>query len=130
MTPQWILMIAKGESLFGVMDVLNQVPRRRRTKKLISHSRHVAGRVTVSFSNTERFEKISLPHFFNDYANAFGCNFSSHSSHLPFHDDSSMSTFYVNIIIFLFLILSFFLYRYRERELEVRWIREIREKCV
>lgn len=48
-------MIAKGESLFGVMDVLNQVPRRRRTEKFISHSRDVTGRVAVSFSNKERF---------------------------------------------------------------------------
>ena len=35
---------------------------------------------------------ISLIHFFNNDAIVFGRNFLSHSSHLRFHDDSSMST--------------------------------------
>ena len=48
-------MIAKDESLFVVMDVLSQVRRRRRTENLLSHSHDVTGRVTASFSNTERF---------------------------------------------------------------------------
>ena len=33
-----------------------------------------------------------LDTYFNDDAIVFGRNFSSHSSHLSFHDDSSMST--------------------------------------
>ena len=85
-------MIAKDESLFLVMNALNQVRRRRRTEKLHSHSHDVTGRVAASFSSTERFRYISLLHFFNDDAIVFGRNFSSHSSHLRFHDDSSMST--------------------------------------
>ena len=84
-------MIAKDESLFVVMDALNQVRRSHRTSKL-SHSHDVTGRVAASFSNTERFRYISLLHFFNDDAIVFGRNFSSHSSHLRFNDDSSMST--------------------------------------
>ena len=83
-------MIAKDESLFVVMDALNQVRRSHRTSKL-SHS-HVTGRVAASFSNTERFRYISLLHFFNDDAIVFSRNFSSHSSHLRFHGDSLMST--------------------------------------
>ena len=85
-------MIAKDENLFVVMDALNQVRRHRRTEKLLSHSHDVTGRVAAIFSNTERFGYISLLHFFNDDAIVFGRNFSSHSSHLSFHDDSSMST--------------------------------------
>ena len=84
-------MIAKDESLFVFMDTLNQVRRRRRTEKLFSHS-HVTGRVAANFSNTEMFRYISLLHFFNDDAFVFGRNFSSDSSHLRCHDDSSMST--------------------------------------
>ena len=85
-------MIAKDESLFVVMDALNQVCRGCRTEKLLSHSHNVTGRVAASFSNTERFRYISLLHFFNDDTIVFGRNFSSHSSHLHFHEDSSMST--------------------------------------
>ena len=85
-------MIAKDETLFVVMDALNQVRRRRGTEKLPSHSHDVTGRVAASFSNTESFGYISLLHVFNDDAIVFGRNFSSHSSHLRFHDDSSMST--------------------------------------
>ena len=85
-------MIAKDETLFVVMDALSQVRRRRGTEKIPSHSHDVTGRVAASFSNTESFGYISLLHFFNDNAIVFGCNFSSHSSHLRFHDDSSMST--------------------------------------
>ena len=83
-------MIAKDESLV-VMDALNQVFRRR-MEKLLSHFDDVTGRVAANFSNTERFGYISLLHFLKDDAIVFGRNFSSHSSHLHFHDDSSMST--------------------------------------
>ena len=82
-------MIAEDESLFVVMDTLNQVRRRGRMEKLLSNSHDITGRVVVSFINTEKFG--SLLHFFNDDAIIFGHNFSSHSSHLRFHDDSSMS---------------------------------------
>ena len=77
-------MIAKDESLFVVMDALNQVRRRRRTEKLLSHSDDVTSRVAASFSNTERFGYISLLHFFNDDAIVFGRNFSSHSKPFAF----------------------------------------------
>ena len=83
-------MIAKHESLFVIMDAFNMVCRRLRTEKVLSHSH--AGRVAESFSNKERFEYIFSLHFFNDDAVLFGRNFSSNSSHLRFHDDSSMST--------------------------------------
>ena len=86
-------MIAKDESLFVVVNALNQIRRRRRTKKLLSHSHDVTVRVAASFSNTGRFGYISLLRFFNDGAIVFGRNFSSHSSHVRFHEDSSMSTF-------------------------------------
>ena len=82
-------MIAEDESLFVVMDTLNQVRRRRRMEKLLSNSHDITGGVVVSFSNTENFG--SLLHFFNDDAIIFGRNFSSHSSHLRFHDDSLVS---------------------------------------
>ena len=82
-------MIAKDESLFVVMDALSQVRRHRRTEKLLSPSHDVARRVAASFSNTERFGYISLLHYFNNDAIGFSRNFSS--SHLRFHDDSSMS---------------------------------------
>ena len=85
-------MIAKDESLFVVMDALNQVCRGGRTEKFILHLHDVTGRVAASFSNTERFGYISLLHFFNDDALVCGRNFSSHSSHFRFHGDSSMST--------------------------------------
>ena len=57
-----------------------------------SHSHDVTGRVAASFSNTGEFGYMSLLHFFNDDAIVFGRNFSLHSSHLRFHDDSLMST--------------------------------------
>ena len=79
-------MIVKDKSIFVVMDALNQVRRRRRMEKLLSHLHDVTGRVAV------RFRYISLLHFINDDALILGCNFSSHASHLRFHDDSSMST--------------------------------------
>ena len=85
-------MIAKDESLFVVMDALNQVCRRHRTEKLLPHTYDVTGRVAASFSNTESFGYISLLHFFNDDAIVFGRNFSSHLSRLRFHNDISMST--------------------------------------
>ena len=74
-------MIAKDESLFVVMDALNQVCRRHRTEKLLSNSHDVTGRVAASFSNTEGFGYISLLRCFNDDAIVFG----------HFHDNSSMS---------------------------------------
>ena len=74
------------------MDVLYQVRRCRRTEKVISPLHDVTGRVAKSFSKTERFGYISLLHFFNDDAIIVGRNFSSHSNHLRFDDDSSMST--------------------------------------
>ena len=74
------------------MDVLNQVGRRCRKEKLLSHSHDATGRIAASFSKTERFGYMSLRHLFNDGAIAFGRNFLSHSSHLRFHDDSSMPT--------------------------------------
>ena len=85
-------MIAKDESFFVIMDALNQVRRHRRMEKLLSHLHDDTSWFAASFSNTERFGYISLLHFFNDDAIPFGCNFSSHSSYLRFHDDSSMST--------------------------------------
>ena len=85
-------MITKDESLSVIMDVLNQVRRRRRTEKLLPHLHDVTGRVAANFSNTERFGYISLLHFFSDDDIIYGRNFSSQSSHLHFHDDSSMST--------------------------------------
>ena len=57
-------MIAKDESLFAIIDVLNQVCR---TVKLLSNSR-VLGRVAASFSNKERFGYLSLLHCFNNDA--------------------------------------------------------------
>ena len=81
-------MIAEDESLFVVMDTLNQVRRRRRMEKLLSNSHDVTGRVVARFSNTEKFG--SSLHFCNDDAIVFGYTFSSHSSHLRFHDDSSI----------------------------------------
>ena len=57
-------MIAKDESLFVIIDVLNQVCR---TVKLLSNS-HVLGRVAASFSNTERSGYLSLLHCFNNDA--------------------------------------------------------------
>ena len=48
-------MIAKEESIFVAMDALNQVRRRRKMEKLLSHSHDVTSRVPASFSNTERF---------------------------------------------------------------------------
>ena len=83
-------MISKDESVFVVGYVLNQVRRRRRTEKFLSHD--VTGRVAASFSKTER---CSLLHLFNDDAIVFGHIFSSNSSHLRFHDNSSMSTTYL-----------------------------------
>ena len=80
-------MISKDESVFVVVYVLNQVRRCRRMEKFLSHD--VTGKVAVGFSKTER---CSLLLFFNDDAIVFGRIFSSHSSHLCFHDDSSMST--------------------------------------
>ena len=62
-----------------------------RTEKLLSHSHDITGRVATSFSDVKIFEYISLLHFFNDDAIVFGCDFSSHSSHLQFHDCNSMS---------------------------------------
>ena len=59
-------MIAKDESLFVVMDALNQVRRHRSTEKALLHSHDVTDRVVASFSNTERLEYISLLHFFNN----------------------------------------------------------------
>ena len=50
-----MLMIAKDERLFVVMDALNQVCRRRRMEKLLSHSHDLTGRVEASFSNMESF---------------------------------------------------------------------------
>ena len=85
-------MITKDESLFVVMDALNQVRRHCRIEKLLSHSHDLTGQVAASFSNTEKFEYISLWHFFNNDAIVFSHNFSSHSSHSHFHDNSSMST--------------------------------------
>ena len=84
-------MIAKDESLFVVMDALNQVRRHRSTEKALLHSHDVTDRVAASFSNTERLEYMSLLHFFNNVI-FFGRNFSSHANHLRFHDDSRMST--------------------------------------
>ena len=85
-------MIAKDESLFVVMDALNQVRRHRSTEKALLHSHDVTDRVAASFSNTERLEYISLLHFFNnDVIFFFGRNFLSHANHLHFHDNSSMS---------------------------------------
>ena len=77
-------MIGKDESLFVIMNALNQVCRCRRMEKLLSHSHDVAGRVVASFSNTEKFGYISLLHFFNDDAIVFGRNFSSHSKPFAF----------------------------------------------
>ena len=54
--------------------------------------RIVTGRVSTvfsSFSDTEKFGYIYLLHFSKDDAFVFGRNFSSHSTHLFFHDDSS-----------------------------------------
>ena len=85
-------LIVKDKSLFVVMDALNQFRRCCRMEKLLSYLYNVTVRVAASFSDTERFRYISLLHFFKDYAIVFGCNFSSHSNHLHFHDDSSMST--------------------------------------
>ena len=65
------------------MDALNQVRRCRRSDL---HD------VTCRVANTKRFGNISLPHFFNDDAIVFGCNFSSHSSHSCFHENRSMTT--------------------------------------
>ena len=79
-------------SLFVVVDAVNQVGRGCRTEKLLLHSHDVTGRVATSFSKKESFGYIFLPHFLNDDATVFGRNFPSHSSHLRFHDDSSMST--------------------------------------
>ena len=45
-------MIVKDESLFLVMDALNQVRRGCRTEKLLSHSHDGTGKVAASFSNT------------------------------------------------------------------------------
>ena len=59
-------MIAKDESLFVVMNALNQFRRGCRTEKLFSHSHDGTGKVAGSFSNTERFGYISLLHLFND----------------------------------------------------------------
>ena len=66
-------MTAKDESLFVVMDALNQVRRRRRMEKFFSDLHDVTGRVAASFSKTER---CSLLHFFNDDTIVFGRNFS------------------------------------------------------
>ena len=74
------------------MDVLNKVRRRRRLEELLSHLHDVTNRVAASFCNTESFAYISSLHFFNDDAIVFGRNFSSHSCHSYFHNDSSMST--------------------------------------
>ena len=79
------------QRLFVIMDALNQVRRGRRTEKLLSHSHDFTSGSAVSFSKTERFGYIYLLHFFNNDAIVFGRNFSSRSSHLRFHDDSSMS---------------------------------------
>ena len=54
-------MIAKDESLF-VMDALNQVCRRRRLEKLLSHSHDVTGRLATSFSNTEGLDTYLYCH--------------------------------------------------------------------
>ena len=78
-------MITKEESLFAVMDALNQVRRRCKAEKLLSHSHEVTGRVAASFSNTERCKYRSLLHFFNDDAIVFGRNSSLYSSHSRFH---------------------------------------------
>ena len=91
-TLRWILLIAKDESFFVVMDALNEVLRCRKMKTLLSHSHDVTGRVAANFSNTERFGYISLLHFFKDDAIVSRRDFSSHSGHLNFQDDSSMST--------------------------------------
>ena len=59
-------MIAKDESLFVVIDALNQVRRGCRTEKRLWHLHDGTGKVAGSFNNTERFGYISLLHFFND----------------------------------------------------------------
>ena len=59
-------MIAKDKSVSVTMDTLNQVCRRRRTKKLVLHLHDVTERVAESFSNTKRFGYKSLLDFFND----------------------------------------------------------------
>ena len=61
------LMIAKDESLFVVLDALNQICRHHTTGNLISHAHDVTVRVT-KLSNTERFRCISFLRFFNDDA--------------------------------------------------------------
>ena len=80
-------MTAKDESLFVVMDALNQVRGRRRAEKHRSHSHDFTRRVAASFEKT-----VSSLHFFDDNTIVFGRNFSSHSNHLRFYDDSSMPT--------------------------------------
>ena len=69
-------MIAEDESLFVVMDALNQVRRRRRTIKLPQHLLDVTGRVAASFNKRDRFKytKILL-HYFNNDPIIFGGNF-------------------------------------------------------